>query len=81
MGMSVRTAGRTWTSARAWLRRQICGQHTKSEQEEKFWQNHFCFSACYAGGMQECAHMTREHEIFLEAREQPSVAGLTRALK
>jgi DNA-directed RNA polymerase specialized sigma24 family protein len=33
MGMSVRTAGRTWTFARAWLRRQIGGQHTKSEQK------------------------------------------------
>lgn len=33
MGMSVRTAGRTWTFARAWLRRQIGGQHTKFEQK------------------------------------------------
>jgi RNA polymerase sigma factor (TIGR02999 family) len=30
MGLPLRTAGRTWTYARAWLRRQIAGQRSKS---------------------------------------------------
>ncbi len=33
MGMPLRTAGRTWTFARAWLRRQIGGPQAKSEQK------------------------------------------------